>query len=114
MGAKSDRVFAEITSIQGALTDWEPNSAATVQKAKKLIRVYEDEGLHAFLDTAYGHATLTFSAVGNKEGALKYARLAAESVRFTNGPHAPDFEMWNQFIKSPETHWSWRYRSGKT
>lgn len=31
----------------------------------KLLELYEKENMHAFMDTAYGYAALTWSAVGN-------------------------------------------------
>ena len=109
-GKSSDAVLAKIDSIRQSLSDWEAGSTATVQKAKKLIKTFRDEGLDAFLDVAYGHAVLTYNALGDAKNAIKYAKLAADAVKMTNGPHAQDYRLWYEIMASPERHWSWKYR----
>lgn len=67
--------------------------------------------MDAFLDIAYGHAVLTYSALGDAKNAVKYAKLAADAVRMTNGPHAQDFRLWDGIVVGGiEDHWSWKYR----
>jgi len=75
-----------------------------------LIRFYEQEGLDAFFDLAYGHAALTYNAVGSIRGAKKYAQLAAETARLKYGPSAPELEVWSELISNPRGHSSWRWR----
>jgi hypothetical protein len=102
--------LAEITSLQQILSDWSAGSTATTKKAKKLIRLCQEEGLHGFLDSAYGHAVLAYNAIGDAKEAVKYAKLAAEAVALKDGPQAADFKMWNELMINPEGHWSWRWR----
>lgn len=75
-----------------------------------LVRLYQDEGLEAFLDTAYGHAALTYNAVGSARGAKKYAKLAAEAAVLKYGPEAPGLEDWGKLVRDPMGHSSWRRR----
>jgi hypothetical protein len=110
-GDSSDAVLSEINSLQQILGDWNPESEATPKKAKKLIQLYEEEGLEGFLDTAYGYAALTYNAVGDARGAKKYAGLAADAIALREGPGAPDFRTWKEMIENPEGHWSWRRRN---
>ena len=78
--------------------------------AEKLVRLYEEQGLHAFLDSGYGLAALTYNSVGDVEMAKKYAKLAAEIVAMKDGPVVADFQVWNSVADDPEGHWSWRTR----
>ena len=66
-GEKSDSNLNEIIEIQKLLGDWSAGSKAKTSLVGKLLDLYEKEGLHGFMDTAYGYAALTWSAVGNRE-----------------------------------------------
>jgi hypothetical protein len=110
-GDTSDAVLAQITSLQQILGDWSPGSTATTEKAEKLIQLYKELGLDGFLDSAYGYATLTYNAIGDARGAVKYANLAAEAVALKDGLGAADFRMWNELIDNSKEHWSWKWRS---
>jgi hypothetical protein len=103
-------VLDEITSLQQVLGDWNDGSSATSEQAEELIQLYEEHGLDAFLDSAYGYAALTYNAAGEVKGARKYAGLAAKAVAMKDGPAAPDFRMWEMMLDDPKGHWSWRYR----
>ena len=84
--------------------------AATPEEAEKLIRLYEQERLQGFLDTAYGYTALAYNAVGDARRATKYARLAADAAVLKGGPGAPLFRTWKEVIDNPKGHWSWRWR----
>lgn len=98
-------------SLQQNLADWDPGSTATPEKAEKLIRLYEQEGLEAFLETAYGHAALAYNAVGDSRRAKKYGGLAADAAVLKGGPGATHLKTWKQIIDNPKGHWSWKWRT---
>jgi hypothetical protein len=84
-----------------------------VKKAEMLVRLYKEEGLDAFLDDAYGHAALTYAAVGSARGASKYAKLAAEASWLKFGFDAVGREKvreWEGIARDPKGHGSWRRR----
>ncbi|KAI1614903.1 hypothetical protein EDD37DRAFT_665783 [Exophiala viscosa] len=109
-GKASDMALEEIDNLQSSLGDWSADSTASVKNAEALIRKYKEEGLDAFLDTAYGHAALTYNAVGSVRGTEKYAKLAAEAVTFKYGPSAAELDMWRELESKPQRHSSWRRR----
>lgn len=58
----------------------------------------------------YGHAALMCSAYGDREGVLKYARLAREAVGLKDGEGVGDWGLWDRVSGEPEGHWSWGKR----
>lgn len=109
-GEASDKALEEIDALQSSLGDWEVGSTATVKQAETLIRIYKEEGLDGFLDTAYAYAALTYNAVGSVRGTKKYAKLTAEAVALKYGPSASDLVMWKELETNPHSHSSWRRR----
>ncbi|KAL2433274.1 hypothetical protein ABEF95_003282 [Exophiala dermatitidis] len=114
-----DKSLADIHALQWSLSNWDHNSTASVKKAEMLIRLYKTLGLDAFMDTPYGHAALTYNAVGSARGARKYARLAAEAALLKYGPDANadvdadgkrSMETWRELMRNPMGHSSWRRR----
>ncbi|EXJ74801.1 uncharacterized protein A1O5_01497 [Cladophialophora psammophila CBS 110553] len=106
----ADKATEDIIALQWALSQWGSNSTASVKKAEMLVGLYRQEGLDAFLDDAYGHAALTYNAVGSARGAKKYAKLAAEAARLKYGPDAEAAMEWDRIMKDPMGHSSWRRR----
>lgn len=109
-GEAADKSLNEITDLQAALSNWTPASAASVKKAERLVKVYQDEGLDGYIDPAYCYAALTYNSVGSSRGAQKYIKLALEANKLRLGPTAPDLGACNGMAENPEGHWSWRLR----
>ncbi|RVX67626.1 hypothetical protein B0A52_08155 [Exophiala mesophila] len=109
-GAATDSGLVEIHNLQESLGNWEADSTASVKKAERLVKVYEQEGLDAFLDNAYGHAALMYNSVGSIRGAQKYARLAAEAASLKQGPDSSDVKFWLELVENPQEHSSWKKR----
>ncbi|KAJ9501435.1 hypothetical protein H2202_003229 [Exophiala xenobiotica] len=109
-GVASDHALHDIDVLQSSLGNWKPESTASVKKAEELIRLYKQEGLDGFLDTAYGYAALTYNAVGSVRGAKKYAKLAAEAAAMKYGPSHSDVNVWKELERDPQGHVSWRRR----
>ncbi|RFU32455.1 hypothetical protein B7463_g3890, partial [Scytalidium lignicola] len=108
--SSSDEILLQISNIQQTLGDWSPTSTATTKLVEKLISLYEKLRLHAFMDTAYGYAALTYSAVGNVKKTKKFGELAMEASGIRLGKSGQDYVMWEEMRRSPENHWSWRRR----
>jgi hypothetical protein len=73
--------------------------------------MYEEEGLQGFMDIPYGFACLAYSAVGDKEGAVRYAEMARRAVLMKDGIWSGNLGIWESMLKGGvEGHWSWRRR----
>jgi hypothetical protein len=111
---QADARTRDIIALQWALGQWTSNSTATVKKAERLVQLYKEEGLDAFLDEPYGHAALTYNAVGDAQGASKYAKLAAEGTwlkyGWEKGWGLEKVREWEEMGRNPEGHSSWRKR----
>lgn len=109
----SDKATQDIVNLQWELSQWTPDSTASVKKAEMLVNLYKAEGLDGFLDLAYGHAALTYNGVGSVRGAKKYANLAVEATRLKYGFDATGMEKvkeWEDFASDPTSHSTWRRR----
>ena len=62
------------------------------------------------MDLAYGYAALAYSAVGNKEMAVRYAELAKEAILMKDGAWVVNFGVWEELLGDVEGHWSWMRR----
>lgn len=51
-----------------------------------------------------------YSAAGDEEGVMKYARLAKEAVGLKEGEGKGDWAFWGRMEKDPTKHWSWERR----
>ena len=109
-GRNDDLVLDKIQTLQEILGVWTPTSHEIIGSAEKMVSLYREIKLDAFLDIAYGHAALAYLSFGDSEGARKYAELAAEAVLLKNGKDAADYRLWQEVMNEPEGHWSWKYR----
>jgi hypothetical protein len=105
----SDKATQEIVNLRWQLS--QPNPAAGIREAERLIKLYKDEGLDGFLDTAYGYTALAFNRAGRAGSAKKYAKLAAEASWLQRGfDGAEKTQEWEGFAKDPTGHASWKNR----
>lgn len=109
-GEATDSGLVEIHNLQQSLGNWESDSTASVKQAERLVKVYEQEGLDAYLDNAYGHAALMYNSVGSIRGTQKYARLAAEAAALKQGPESSEVSFWVELMADPQGHSSWKNR----
>jgi hypothetical protein len=77
---------------------------------EELLALYRQDGLEGFMDMAYGFAALAYSAVGNKEKALRYAEKAQEAIIMKDGVWTTNWRVWEEFREGVEGHWSWKRR----
>jgi hypothetical protein len=72
--------------------------------------LHRDEGLEGFMDMAYGFAALAYSAVGDEEGAVEYARRARQAVLMKDGRWSGNLRIWEEMLRGVRGHWSWKRR----
>ncbi|PSN73304.1 SET domain-containing protein [Corynespora cassiicola Philippines] len=106
----TDATIREMQAMQASLNDWSASSPATPKLAEKLVQIYRKEGLEGFLDIPYGFAALSYNAVGDFQKATKYAALARETILLKDGPWTQNLQMWNELLKDPQKHWSYKRR----
>ncbi|KAK4240433.1 SET domain-containing protein 5 [Achaetomium macrosporum] len=73
----------------------------------KLVELYLQERLHAYLGPTYTRAALIYSMFGNEQRAREYAREAVGALEREVGPHARDLESMRRLAEDPRGHWSW-------
>ena len=66
--------------LHQALDNWSSGVVAAIDDALKLIRLYKQEGLEAFIDRAYGYAASAYHAVGDTSRGKVYARLVIDPL----------------------------------
>jgi hypothetical protein len=108
-GNSTDAILKEIHELHQALENWKPDAVATPADAIRLVRLYKQEGLDAFIDNAYGLVALAYSGAGDAQGARKYAMLTIETLSRDKFPEFTS-SMWQQLVDQPEAHWSWKWR----
>jgi hypothetical protein len=96
--------------MQTSLNDWSPASTGTPKLAEKMIQLYRKEGLDGFLDIPYGFAALAYNAIGDTKKAAKYAEQAREMILLKDGPWTQNLQIWNELLKDPKKHWSYKRR----
>ncbi|KAL6708391.1 hypothetical protein ACN47E_002654 [Coniothyrium glycines] len=106
----SDKTLELIKNLQDYLNDWSATSTASPEMAEELLQIHRDEGLEGFMDVAYGFAALAYNAVGDTKHALHFAREARQAMLMKDGRWAPNLRIWDEILRSPEEHWSFRRR----
>ncbi|KAL5323991.1 hypothetical protein ACEPPN_008534 [Leptodophora sp. 'Broadleaf-Isolate-01'] len=107
---KSDNRIRRIQELQGFLADWSPDSIGTPNMARELLKLYEEEGVHAALGTGHMFAALAYNADGDMKGAKKHARLAIEAGMVNSGVKDGDREEMESLLSDPRHHWSYNIR----
>ena len=111
-GPDADVGLSEITRLERALSEWQPGTG--VDDAFKLVRLYQEEGLDGFLDTAYAHVALAYNSLGNAQRAKEYAKLTIDAMILADAITPSQRKMWKEFMDRPQEHWSWQRRMKNT
>lgn len=77
------------------------------EMAGKLVELYLEERLEAYLAPVYTKAALIYSMFGNEKRASEYAREAVGALERETGPHAKDIKSMEKLAENPKGHWSW-------
>jgi hypothetical protein len=81
------------------------------EMAGKLVELYREERLDAYLAPTYTKAALIYSMFGNEERAREYAREAVGALERETGPHAKDIASMERLAENPKAHWSWAIKA---
>lgn len=77
------------------------------EMGSKLVELYLEERLYAYLTPAYTRAALLYSMFGHEEHARNYAREAVGALEREKGPRAGDLPSMRRLAENPQSHWSW-------
>ncbi|KAK0670962.1 hypothetical protein QBC41DRAFT_354526 [Cercophora samala] len=73
----------------------------------KLVDMYLEEKLFAYLAPTYVRAALIYSMFGNEAKAKEYAEEAVGALTREYGTHAKDIESMRELAADVKGHWSW-------
>ncbi|KAH6853991.1 hypothetical protein B0I37DRAFT_306168 [Chaetomium sp. MPI-CAGE-AT-0009] len=73
----------------------------------KLVQLYREERLDAYLAPAYTRAALIYAMFGDEERAREYAAEAVAALERETGPDATDAESMRRLAEEPRKHWAW-------
>lgn len=80
--------------------------------ADLLILLAQEERLDAVMLQPLRAAALEWNAIGEREKAIEYARLAVEHGISSFGSRDQMVKDMEHLIDEPEQHWSWNLRVG--
>ncbi|KAK4193212.1 hypothetical protein QBC35DRAFT_468890 [Podospora australis] len=107
--AASDARVREIKRLEKEIEDKMTKGGKEIkpEMAGKLVQLYLDERLHAYLAPTYTRAALIYSMFGNEEKARELATEAVGALTREYGAHAKDIPSMRQLAENPKGHWSW-------
>ncbi len=77
------------------------------------MTLFELEGLGGRIQEAYYRTALEYNGLGDAGLAVRYARLCLDRGLLLRGPSQPFIKSMKELVRSPEDHWSWKFRVGK-
>ncbi|KAK3300599.1 uncharacterized protein B0H64DRAFT_428639 [Chaetomium fimeti] len=81
----------------------------------KLVQLYREERLDAYLAPAYTRAALIYAMFADEDRAREYAAEAVAALERETGPRAKDGESMRRLAEAPRGHWAWgvKVRKGR-
>ncbi|KAL2154628.1 hypothetical protein VTH82DRAFT_3304 [Thermothelomyces myriococcoides] len=73
----------------------------------KLVELYREERLDAYISPALTRAALLYSMFGHEDRAREYAAEAVGALEREKGPRAGDLGPMRALARDPRSHWSW-------
>lgn len=107
---KSDTRIDEIRSLWTELDNYTPASAATPEKAERLIDLYHEEDLVTRMVEAYYRVAVEWNGVGDSERARMFAEKAISAGKIMESGIRPFLNNMRELANNPEGHWTWRFR----
>ncbi|KAJ4396374.1 SET domain-containing protein 5 [Gnomoniopsis smithogilvyi] len=107
---ESDTRIDEIRSLWADLDNYTPDSAATPEKAERLIDLYHDEDLVTRMVEAYYRVAVEWNGVGDSEKAKMFAEKAITAGKIMESGIRPFLNNMRELARNPESHWTWRFR----
>lgn len=106
----SDARVREIVKLEQEIEDkMARNNGREVkpEMAGRLVKLYLDERLEAYMAPTYTRAALIYSMFGNEEKAVEYAQEAVAALEREYGSHATDGDSMRELLADVRGHWSW-------
>ncbi|KAK4231118.1 SET domain-containing protein 5 [Podospora fimiseda] len=80
------------------------------EMAGRLVKLYLDERLEAYMAPTYTRAALIYSMFGDEAKAMEYAKEAVEALEREHGEDNGDAESMKEMLRNLKGHWSWRIK----
>lgn len=109
--SKSDANLDEIAAIEKELAQERPK--VTSDMAKRLVKLYKEEGLETKLAKAYEAAAIAFNYLGYYKRAQKHAELSRLAWIVEDGPDSNRAVAMRILAQDPKAHYSFRYLAKK-
>ncbi|KAK4167209.1 SET domain-containing protein 5 [Cladorrhinum sp. PSN259] len=112
----SDARVREIRKLEKEIEDkMATNNGRDVrpEMGGRLIQLYLDERLEAYMAPTYTRAALMYSMFGNEEKALEYAKEAVAALEREYGEQAGDVVSMRELLADVKGHWSWSIKVRK-
>lgn len=108
----SDAQISQIRALWADLDDYSPSagSAATPDKAERLIDLYRAEGLVTRMVEAYYRAAVEWNGVGDSARARQFAERSIREGEVMESGIRPFMNNMRELARNPEGHWTWRFR----
>ncbi|KAK4462951.1 SET domain-containing protein 5 [Cladorrhinum samala] len=106
----SDARVREISRLEKEIEDKMARNGGREVKpemAGRLVKLYLDERLEAYMAPTYTRAALIYSMFGDEEKATEYAREAVAALEREYGSHATDADSMRELLADVRGHWSW-------
>jgi hypothetical protein len=100
--ALEDEIEAKMTA-----RDNKGGEGVRAEMGGKLVEMYLEERLDAYLGPTYTRAALIYSMFGHEEKAREYAGEAVKALEREYGDAATDGESMRLLREDPKGHWSW-------
>ncbi|KAK4248619.1 hypothetical protein C7999DRAFT_30983 [Corynascus novoguineensis] len=95
------------SGAEGGGAEGNEDVALRPEMGSKLVELYLEERLDAYLTPAYTRAALLYSMFGHEERAQNYAREAVGALEREKGPRAGSLPSMRRLAENPRAHWSW-------
>lgn len=107
---ESDERVEQILALQKDLDDYTPGSAATPEKAERLVKLFKEEGLVTRMVEAYYRAAVEYNGIGSAEEAIRFAKLCIEEGEVLESSIGPFMNNMRELIREASAHWTWKFR----
>jgi len=108
----SDKRLAEIKRVKEMLNDWTEPRPDRPKMAEYLVKLYEQERLHAPIATAYEAAAYAYSVIGDEYNTAKWAGLAVEALTILYGSDHELTQDLETLMLKPREHRTWNFSLG--
>jgi hypothetical protein len=105
----SDDRLRLIDQLENELNDLSEGRNATLETARLLVSLYQQERLDGVIGDAYMYAAFEAAYQGLKYETQKWAALAVEHMAIWRGTNHDYYKAMNRLMLDPESQRSWRH-----